>query len=66
MSEREMLLDANYLIYLLEGKVDKNDANLLQKLKTLRAEISANKFSSLTPANNIEKIRLAFFAALYI
>lgn len=32
MSEREMLLDANYLIYLLEGKVDKNDANLLQKL----------------------------------
>ncbi len=30
MSERELLLDAHYLIYLLEGKVDENDANLWQ------------------------------------
>lgn len=42
MIERELLLDANYLIYLLEGKVDENDVNLLQKLKTLRAEIASN------------------------
>nr|WP_317200002.1 PIN domain-containing protein [uncultured Psychrobacter sp.] len=58
MSEREMLLDANYLIYLLEGKVDKNDANLLQKLKTLRAEISANNVEVvITPLIRYEFLR---------
>ena len=58
MSERELLLDANYLIYLLEGKVDKNDANLLQKLKTLRAEISANNVEVvITPLIRYEFLR---------
>lgn len=58
MSEREMLLDANYLIYLLEGKIDKNDANLLQKLKILRAEISANNVEVvITPLIRYEFLR---------
>ena len=58
MSERELLLDANYLIYLLEGKVDENDANLLQKLKTLRAEISANNVEVvITPLIRYEFLR---------
>ncbi|MGP4953051.1 type II toxin-antitoxin system VapC family toxin [Psychrobacter sp. T6-1] len=58
MSEKELLLDANYLIYLLEGKVDKNDANLLQKLKTLRAEIASNNVEVvITPLIRYEFLR---------
>ena len=58
MSERELLLDANYLIYLLEGKVDENDANLLQKLKTLRAEIASNNVEVvITPLIRYEFLR---------
>lgn len=58
MSERELLLDANYLIYLLEDKVDENDANLLQKLKTLRAEIASNNVEVvITPLIRYEFLR---------
>lgn len=58
MIERELLLDANYLIYLLEGKVDENDVNLLQKLKTLRAEIASNNVEVvITPLIRYEFLR---------
>lgn len=58
MSERELLLDANYLIYLLEDKVDANDANLLQRLKTLRAEIASNNVEVvITPLIRYEFLR---------
>lgn len=58
MSERELLLDANYLIYLLEGKVDEKDTNLLQKLKTLRAEIASNDVEVvITPLIRYEFLR---------
>lgn len=46
--ERELLLDANYLIYLLEGKVDDNDAELLQSLKKLRDEIAQDNVEIVT------------------
>lgn len=58
MSERELLLDANYLIYLLEGKVDEKDTNLLQKLKTLRTEIASNDVEVvITPLIRYEFLR---------
>lgn len=58
MSERELLLDANYLIYLLEGKVDNNDIKLLQKLKNLRAEIALDNVEIvITPLIRYEFLR---------
>ncbi len=58
MSERELLLDANYLIYLLEGKVDNNDIKLLQKLKNLRAEIALDNVEVvITPLIRYEFLR---------
>lgn len=58
MSEKELLLDANYLIYLLEDKVDENDSDLLQKLKNLRAEIASNNVEVvITPLIRYEFLR---------
>lgn len=48
MIERELLLDANYLIYLLEGKFDENDGELLQSLKNLRDEIALDNVEIVT------------------
>lgn len=48
MKEKELLLDANYLIYLLEGKFDENDSNILQNLKDLRAKIAQDNIEIVT------------------
>lgn len=48
MIERELLLDANYLIYLLEGKFDENDTDLLQNLKDLRNEMALDNVEIVT------------------
>lgn len=48
MKEKELLLDANYLIYLLEGSFDESDIELLQKLKDLRNEIALDNVEIVT------------------
>ncbi len=58
MKERELLLDANYLIYYLEGKFDENDVSVLEKLKKLRDELaSENVEIVITPLIRYEFLR---------
>jgi hypothetical protein len=47
MTEKELLLDTNYLIALLESKVNEADIELVEDLKQLRAEIAKETAYSL-------------------
>lgn len=58
MKEKEKLLDTNYLIGLLEGKIDKNDTQLLENIKELRNEIALDNVEIvITPLIRYEFLR---------
>lgn len=48
MNEKELLLDTNYLIALLESKVNEADIELVEDLKYLRAEIAKENVEIVT------------------